>query len=576
MNIKLHDIYRFYYNHPLEGQLQCYPSNGFIEWGWKKEKDQVFHRKQLNTTLVFVKEDFKKIHELERSGYKCDKIHFTIEKNCNGIWSTFWEGFLALVDGEYDVNKCRLELAPRLQDQYSCFLLKWDKEKDFIADEGAPESVGRIKTREGTMEVAICSREFQHPRNPPLNVEDFPPETDCLTDPGTYLWVENKLTWLGVWSIGLEIDISRIESFFVREIKSGTCSGSTPIPPEGQGWELIINNCPLSSFWARVPANNGLVYDFSFKNGRRLTDVIQFFLEACGLELQSDFFNHLAQGDVPDNAAYQYAEAFLKDLIIFQNSDIKKKGIGESATKAKTTLKKILESLRHTFNVYWVIEEDVFRLEHISYWKQQNLMLDLTQEYIYKYIRGKYKYKYAVDELPVQELWKWSIETDGLGGDFDGLPIEYKEPCSYGEEGKDVEYNSEFFTNLFWVINNTDDFPNSGFTLVASKNEAVITTVCNLSGEEKLNGPLSWANLLPALHTYSRPHKSGLLNNAETAFKSTRPVREQNDLIFPILCEDLNTFDPKDMVRSQLGWGEVSEAKLRDPGSTMTLNLLHN
>ncbi len=573
--LNIHDQFRFFYNHPTAGLRQCYPANGSLEFAYEREKDQVFYRHVLKTALRFTNNpkrgitDFDDLYALERSADRCDKLTLTIERKCGEDWYEYWMGYIALVDGDYDVSRCQLEVVPRVEDRYSCLLQGWEETKDILNDE--IPVVEDVRSSSGVVEEFYCTRDlFPEPWESFNEVMDTPPY-DCGDLESLGYVVGANVISLVTWE---PYHFTQTTTWVRERINSG-CNESGPVPPEGDGWILIEDNCPTGSVWARPPSVVDQLIP-RLPNGRRLTDVLQWLLDSCGLTLVSDFFNYNPESDAPDNFAYQYATQYLRDVVLFQITDVKNPRADEKATIANTSLKKLLDGLRAACNVTWDIDDQGnFRLEHSSFFSTRQHMLDLTQEATAGFLAGKHKYKYLSEELPAKEKFAWAEPTDKEGNDFDGLPIRYSETCSYDKPGKDVEHVAEgLHSNVEFIYRSPSQVTSDALVLVATKDGAMITEVGLLSGVNRVNGPFAFANLMYYLHRHGRPQRRGDMNGQPEQFYAVAPKREQSDIAFPLCCSDSLVFRAEHKVRTQLGWGEVSSASYRVPEDIMTLELL--
>lgn len=578
MSIKIHDTYQFYYSHPILGNTRFYPANSSLEFAWKKEKGQVFYRLDLNTSLNIVGDEFKKFYALDRGQYRGEKIGLEIKRKCGDSYNPFWTGFFALIDGNFDVSRCKLEIKPRIDDVYTPFIEDWEKEKDFIGGEGAPKAY-TLSLIEGSFEYTDCTTT--------LRIEDSDPPpapsmfSNCVPNdyPATWQFVKYEIEKRGI--PGEEESVWSKKYFYSRIITTTQCDGGNPVMPFGDGWIMISNNCPNSTTWAR-PINLSNNLDLTkLNNGRKLKDVLQY---ATNLLVTSNFFSINNDNSNPNNAAYEYALKYLNDLHIYQKSDVRRLSpkaaddtdlVYQNATKAIYKLKDLLDSLRTIFNVFWYIDNSKLIIEHISYF-QNNYMLDMTKESLKHRIRGFHKYQYKKEELPITEKFKWMEDSD-IDGDFDAPSIKYNKVFSYDkEDGKNTEYSTKSITtNIEFISLNKDKISDAGFVIAAVKNGSIIASKGVISGTYKINAPLCFANLLDALHRHDRPQINGNMNNSDTRFETARKIRKQDPISIEICCTDLSEFDPKDLVKTQLGWGEVETATFKDPASLLTLNLTH-
>lgn len=586
--LNIRDLYKFYINHPVRGLIEVFPYNSTIEWAWEKNKEsnEAFKRKKLTSTLVFKKDQFFIFYDLDRSKYRCEKILIEVHRACDEIFTLFWSGYIALIDGEYDRDKCSVTLKVRNDDEYTCILNSYGKEKDFIGGIGAPASVEDVKFTQGEIESKECiSPTYYEPGVWYPEASNYPQNTSCLDNPSTWTFVTNVLVNVRIYQPDPRIDeyAFEVESRFIRE-KIITLNSFGP--PSGDGWTVIANDGTSSTYVRPASANFDTLSSGPIKNGRKLNDVIQYLLTDCELTLVSDFFNYNPDNSHPQNFAYTYAETYYKDLIIWQKSDVKRQPRRitnsngdsrilpfESATKAFIKLKELLDWLNKMYNVQWAIIGNTFRVEHYTFWKssRQNL-IDLTEN---KAILGNYNYKYISEELPSSETWKWMEETDKK--DFDGTPIIYSETCSYDDnETKDEEYPiNKVTTNIEYIITNPSEISDTGFVIASTENSVIQSDLCKITNQVKLNGPNALSNLLYYLHRHGRPQRQGTMNNEEEEFFFPTPKRQGPEIVLPMCCEEIETFDTNFRVKTQLGWGDIDTAKFSDPRGLMTLNLLH-
>jgi hypothetical protein len=428
------------------------------------------------------------------------------------------------------------------------------------------------------------------------------PNDNCLVD--KKFWWEYKTT---VYPTN-DPNYIQIWTTWVRERGYTVCLNGLPVPPVGDGWVLYQNNCPNHSIWFRNPPDaqfeDGKFKNVKFSNGRRLNSILRYLVgdwhpqvcfPSCNYKLKSNFFGINPDPDPlsVDNIAYQKAVERCWNLIIFHITDIARWEIGEPATllykdESKRplfiTLKKLLGDLRIMFNVHWYIDETTpiptLRLEHYS-WFKKNFMLDLIQDSVdgkskfYKFTNGSFKYNYSKENLPKKEIYKFMYQTDvGVSGDFDGLPIEYPENCSATQEDN---YQCELFTtHVNHIISNPSKFEGSeGYVLMESDGEGhFVRDIGAISKKPQLNGLLSFANLHEAFHQHGRPVRSGKMNSINRVFKSYKKAKVQR-LQIPFCCTDIKQFNPLDLVKTQLGWGDVNDVTYSEPSEVLDLELYH-
>jgi hypothetical protein len=204
--------------------------------------------------------------------------------------------------------------------------------------------------------------------------------------------------------------------------------------------------------------------------------------------------------------------------------------------------------------------------------------MDLTQLEFLKWIEGKWKYTYDQAKLPKREDYKWGVESDKAGGDFDGWPIEYDNNCVNDNDEPVIEevIAQQFITNVFFVINNEDFFDSDTLLLVSTTEGVVNFAVQPISGKNKMNGNMALGYLIPRYHTHSRPFKTGFINKNETTFYRSLRQKIQEPISFPMQCDDyMNNYSPAGLIKTQLGAGEIDKATYTEPAGKMTVTLRH-
>lgn len=584
---RLHDVCEFYLTIPGQGYFQAYPANESVEFEFEKEDEQHFYRKHLTTELKFVNDnlrsidDFDKLYTWTRSGDKCEKVTLEVKRFC-GTWSVFYNGYLSLVDMDIDVSNCTITVKPRTEDEFTCFLEQGKKEVnllDTFSDAYVNVFYGEIQTLE-------CLADYIESREPPCSDYMDPSwyVDSCLPsgEEDTYAMIEHEVDISSAGIPGDPYDYAiALRTVWAREFAA---VGS---PPSGSGWvavtggyarpaqKVLVSQTTCSIIY-RVPFWDSDVGEYTIDNGVTIRDAMFFIADKCDLEFASDFFDLWAVGDAPNNVAYQAASAaYLSACAFFHITDVARPETDENASIMNITPLGFLNDLSKMFNGGWTILDGKLRFEHVSFFKGE-YMLDLTQTDAKQFITGRFRYKYKSNELPQKEAFYWPFETDGEGGDFDGLPIEYEGAC-VGPEQTERDYPvDQIVTNVDFIQQNASDFEDSNeIVMIHIYLELIVRDTGLLSGESRLNGHLSWANLMYNYHRYNRPASKGVMNGEETDFFYKAKTRQQKNIEVPLTCANAGVFDAKDLVKTQLGWGSVETATLKLPGNLLKLTLIH-
>lgn len=598
----INDKYRFIITTPT-GQFEATPDVTQLRWEWKKHGTEDFFIKELATPLRFINSsnlaifDFDKFHTIERSGHLCDRTEITIEKSCDGQgWALFYQGYLAMVDGDWNEDHCIVEIKPRSLDSLACLIDHWKTDRNLV-NYSDFQTITRI---EGEIEeVQCCANETGYPWDHihnqthqvtydmaagclegsgwnPLRTEMSFKLQGRLFDPlrGTWrictTWIREKWTGGGVPdSPGWTLD----GGDYVRPIPTLLNSQISNLS------DLDTNNLEDSLFWQQYERLPDLQFGLS------LNDIIMGMInERCTFNVVSNFFGINPDGTEPNNLAYEFATDYLQELMVFDVNAFQSQ-VSQGPTRLPYNFEELWKDLRTMFNVTMRVKNGILYIEHVSYFSDQH-MLDLTRSDLVHHLKGKRKYTYLENELPRFEKWEYSNEPDGY---FRPIQVEYQGDCVRPDEEKTdtypvtnfvVDVDGIFLSNMNGA---GDAYSQDLLVLVATKDGSVNRyPITPLGGEVITNGVLTWPNLFENLHRWGRKKKTGLVQRyvddpgISTEFFSRVYNRSQKDIRVPMCCADLDQFAPEDYVRTQLGWGKVESARYEEPAGILNLNLIHD
>lgn len=414
---------------------QLHPVNDSIEWSYKRPDGCLFFRKELDTALIFCNntqhgiDDFDFLFGVER-GESCGTVNILIQQKCGETWSNYWTGRIFCVRGKWDVSRCRVEVTCEVYDKYTCVMDHWEEDIDVALAPG--QSLPRVEARTspGTLEIYTHQEIYENNQQPDFREFNVPPP-----GAGWTLYLQLIRAFHGAAAGKGE---NRV--FFIREVYRGVTA------PPGTGW-IFESVPPAPGYWVRPvpiydfreledrqliegpnpdptdPGSAGAAYNrwdklyianiehayITIPNGVRLKDAIEARPKCNdGGLIRSRFFSINPGGDAaPTNEAYEYAAANLDDIVLWQASDVARPDATRHSSTFKFRLRELLLDLNKVFNVWWYVDDQGYlRVEHISYWQQQQTVANITGS---KFIEGKYQYQY--DEIPKGESVKWIVDT---------------------------------------------------------------------------------------------------------------------------------------------------------------------
>jgi hypothetical protein len=543
------------------------PLNDDIIIGVDRLDNEQTFRKSLKTDIRLDGSGFDYLNNIETSANRCVDIYLKVK----GINCTFeLKNLIKLNACLFNPDRCEAVIRAGEQDNFQCFKSLYSKEKNILSvgtKYTAGSLQGQIEYLSGTLIANFVATNLFYNQEPVSGVA-------IITTFATYQ------TWTAIYNRQYNFNPATpsmtVFTIWAREkLTDYPNANGTPI---GNGWvNLGAGSLPSTTNWARPiqrtydAANsfsndteistsyqiNGVKQDattsFEYSNGVKLKDAIDNFLSGCSTTVVSDFYGINPDNTHPSNIAYDYALAYLQDILIYQKSDVRLPDANQDATKGIWTLEKLMKHLGMLHNVGFSYENNTLRIEHVSYFENQN-NLDLTASVIYKeYIAGTRQYEYLPNAVPQFEYFKFMEQTD-FTEDFDGFPIEYGSNCATLNE---KSYVLENVTNNIGYIS---AFPNKisdyGFCIVATKDIGGSRYIIGLSKPNDVNG---FKLLHPNLFRHQRYQTDFKINNSDTTALSTTPIKKGVSIEIPMCCADFDAFKGNKRVKTYLGWGTITD-----------------
>lgn len=567
------------------GTRQVHPVNGSkLSLNYSKEKDKLDYTSKISDRLKLIGEDFLWVFVLEKTIYRCDYLSLSIEKYCGTAWTPFFDGRISLNSGDpWNLDKGFVELGLEDTSDYACIEDFGETDYNLFNYISHSQSVNPIT---GTLE----NNNVYATSDPSTGIIDlFPGELD----PYSKGWVQQQIGYQYSYTYPSGYPISDPNNYnvyitWVREtitvpVATILDSSWTEISNDGTNHTYarppILYNPVNGGYNPSAPDDYSVSYSIletNIDNGASLFDAVTVLLQlTCPqLTLESDFFQW--NPVTPTNINYVTGQTSkVKNLKLFQKSDVKRPNVSDNATIATANFKALIADLCNMFQLeYEVTSNNKFKLEHISFYEGLGVGIDTTIPELARFTAGNRAYSYDNDGIPKNETFQF---MDKSYGDFAGANIVYTSSCAGQGDTKDIAYNVEnITTDVQLCLNNPladSSVSDDGFVLIACDVANSIIREAGILGGNVINNSLAWAQLQRDYWRHNRAQKTFLMSNTLTTAQSVKPSKVQIDFVIPYCCE---VFDPKLFVKSSLGsFGTIKTAKYDLYNEKLTLSLAH-
>lgn len=440
--------------------LGFYPSY-FI---YEQPEGQIFFTRKLNGSLKFINQpkipatDFSYFYnsELDSAGLvidSCTGYDYIIKKECNGVYSNYYEAKFSLHDGQWDLDNCTFEVTPSPNTNYNCIL--------------------------NGVEV---------------NIFDSVPVVTTLYE-----------------------------------------AGSNP--------------------------------DRNYTNSRTFEDVLSYLVtQTCGqiYGIVSDFFQ--INPETSSSISYVTGEVNpYTEMTIAAVKDVKEPVPATDQDVSLVSFVDFMKELNSIFDVYFTIENNFIRIEHVSYFDALT-GIDLTQSTYDKYDTDRNKYTYI--EVP-------RTETQ-ISSNRNFLKVLYDNNCSI-ENKKDDKITSSYITTLAYILRllperySGDD---NGIVLFSTEYDSGLGKYVVIGN---FNDTL-WPTVTFAKfhrHNLAQPVGSLMIGDTEIydeyLIYSSKKNKLQEEIKIPLCCDE--EFEVEDKIKTGLGFGFVESAEFSIKDDVLKLQL---
>ena len=317
-------------------------------------------------------------------------------------------------------------------------------------------------------------------------------DVDKINDVGTYPLpsediVENNRNYRRV--IGYAIDVAYISNnsqsdptqWGIRD------DGTYFLPPYsiwGQAYFPIARSTwRYASIWFAFSSFDWILEQaarktYLLRDANPLSSVISVVLKQFAPDITHEATPEYSQFLYGTNNPISYRQF---TLMLSQKSNVLHGDYDRPAQKAPVTLQQLTNMLRDCFRAFWYIEDNKFKIEHISWFRNggtyngQIVTIDLTQA---TNIRNGLKWSFNTaawdfDKVDLAERYQFAWMDDVTKG-FEGFPIEVK--SKYVTEGKIENVNvSNFTPDVDYMILNPGALSEDGFALFAAAWNTIVS-----------------------------------------------------------------------------------------------------
>ena len=273
-------------------------------------------------------------------------------------------------------------------------------------------------------------------------------------------------------------------------------------------------------------------------------------------------------------------------LFITPKSNIVTAGYDQPAQKAPITLRHVFDMLRNCFRCYWYIENDLLKIEHISWFMNGGAYpgtpnypvvgIDLTAQKVTRngneWDFASNKFKFDKPEMAARYQFGWMDDVTQL---FEGFPIDIV--SKYVNPDNIEEINVQKFTSdIDYILLNPGDVSKDGFVLLAAIEESgqyVLPYVNYLVGtnEHYLQNAYVAFCMLQAYYAYDMPARYYSINGVQLTANGIKKLKNQT-VSFPSRTDP----DLVELVKTNLGNGMIQKLSINLSSRNVNATLVYD
>lgn len=358
-----------------------------------------------------------------------------------------------------------------------------------------------------------------------------------------------------------------------------------PMFESDTGDDSMATNCPEDKYCLgsqNVVTGSAVI---TTKGNIKIADAFNYLLEGSGLTFASQF---MAPGTNPiTNLPNKYSNMYLSHRGFL-------KGTNTEDTKGEISLEELINDICDLLNCLWYIDpiNENLVIEHVNYFRNGFSYVDGSPE-IYADLTDTTKYKlreqiiFDLNGDPTDNAYKYGKELQKKEIFKIADTYDYDNYLTYSshfaKSGDELTHNiSSITTDIMFVIKVPVKSADDQYALISCADEGNIVHRRDTYMHNRLtfkqnypNGDLIMYNLLTDLWYYDRIFKRGSINIEArvVTFFTTKKSKIQKDLRFPRLEE--GPFDPKKLIRTNIGDGEVQEFEIETDSDYINATLIY-
>ena len=358
--------------------------------------------------------------------------------------------------------------------------------------------------------------------------------------------------------------------YFTNEFIPSVAGIGRPLPISRNSWANASLWYVYDSYYSLFEQR--LRKQYTLRDSYSIAAAIKALLKEIDPTLQheatAEYSRFLYDTTVPMSMARFYVH-------ITQKTNILKGEYDQPAQKAEVSLEDVMKMLRDCFRCYWYIEDNKFKIEHISFFMRggsysynTSIQLDFTKlvDQFNKKLSSYFQSEVEYDKTDLNQRYEfgWMDDVTDL---FGGVTIDVK--SNYVQKDKTEEINiSQFSSDVDYMLFNPSNFSDDGFALLcpikngSSLELPIIETQLIDENGDTYNAVIqnfyaAWAYLV-RFYMYDMPALNLDCNVLGNLYASGVKMCMKHTIEFPIE-EDLNELE---LIKTTIGNGKIDEVSI--------------